>query len=167
MTSPGLNDLVGHATAILQGTRLPSGPRWLVAIGWATVDAGRAARELAPHLGQMEGGGFIEAPPDLLLGATCLLGRPTDPGAPSIVLLEPSTEGRLAAFLARNGEGVAVVYVASAEGPFGSESGTDRSRPGEGPFGPERLVLGGPRLGPSVALVAPVDPGGGPATIAR
>ncbi len=167
MTDPGLSDLVARATAILEGAPLPSGPRRLVAIGWATVDAGRAAREFALHLGQMKEAGFSYAPPDLLLGATCLLGRLMDPSAPSIVLLEPSTEGRLAAFLARNGEGVAVVYVASAEGPFGSESGTDRSRPGEGPFGPERLVLGGPRLGPSVALVAPVDPGGGPATIAR
>ncbi|HEY8870144.1 MAG TPA: hypothetical protein VIM30_12255 [Candidatus Limnocylindrales bacterium] len=167
MPDPGLNDLLGQATAILEGAPLSSGPRWLVAIGWATVDAGRAARELAPHLGQMEEGGFTDAPPDLLLGATCLLGRPTDPSAPSIVLLEPSTEGRLAAFLARNGEGVAVVYVTSAEGFFGSQSSTARSRPGEGPFGPERLILGSSRLGPSVALVAPGDPGGGPATIAR
>jgi hypothetical protein len=50
-----------------------------------------------------------------------------------LVLLEPDTEGRLAGFLARNGEGWAATWLAP------SPSGTTRNaRPG--PFGLERLM---------------------------
>ena len=74
------------------------------------------------------------------------------------VVAEPTTEGRLAAGLARHGEGVAGVYL---EVPVPLEevarraaiAGVALSRPAVGPFGREVLVLGGPIGGPHVLLV--------------
>ncbi|MGI8657491.1 MAG: hypothetical protein ACR2K4_01810 [Candidatus Limnocylindria bacterium] len=70
-------------------------PRGLVI---ATVDAERAAADLAPALGDQ----WTDAAADDLLGAYCrriALGRST------LILAEPSTEGYAAACLARFGEG--------------------------------------------------------------
>lgn len=70
-------------------------PRGLVL---ATVDAERAARDLAPALGSA----WHDAGEDAVLGAHCwrmALGRS------ELVLAEPSTEGHAAACLARFGEG--------------------------------------------------------------
>lgn len=81
----------------------PKGFGWeagILAIGWATVDLERSAAELADIA-------FEFAHDDEALGARALIGHP---GRVGLVLLEPSTEGRLAATLARNGEGLAVVY---------------------------------------------------------
>jgi len=122
-----------------------------LALGWATVDLDRAARQLVARL---PGSGPLDpAPPDALLGARCLLGPLVGlPGAPSdlrLAVLEPSTEGRLAATLARRGEGPAAVWVeldGSVAGPL--------SRTGAGPFGPERLLLGGPAHGPHLLIVS-------------
>lgn len=73
----------------------------MVAVGWATVDLERAAAEIPEvHFG---GPGDEQ-----LLGARAM--RATL-GAVDLLLLEPSTEGRLAGWLARNGEGVVVLYV--------------------------------------------------------
>jgi hypothetical protein len=55
------------------------------------------------------------------------------------VVLEPDTEGRLAASLARFGEGVAVIYL------------------GDGPPGPGTLVRGGLPWGPHVILLGQHD----------
>ena len=78
-----------------------------------------------------------------------LLGARVVPLRGGAVLAEPSTEGRLAATLARHGEGRAGRYL---EVPFTLEdiarraaaAGVALSRPAHGPFGREVLVLGGP-----------------------
>ncbi len=123
-----------------------------VAVGWATVDLDRATRELRDL------GPFSDAPFDRLLGATARIGltRPPVSGAtvPPVVLLEPSTEGRLAATLARRGEGWAVLY-ATVLHPIGSH-------PGEAGLILERLAAAGLTLrrgsGPFGAAVLVVDP---------
>lgn len=70
-------------------------PRGLVL---ATVDADRAATDLAPALGE----DWHDAGTDEILGARC---RRMNLGRSELVLAEPSTEGYAAACLARFGEG--------------------------------------------------------------
>ncbi|NJD27212.1 MAG: hypothetical protein FIA92_02820 [Chloroflexi bacterium] len=115
----------------------------LVAIGLATVDWERAAR--ASGAGEWE-----PLPRDSLLGATVRRARAS--AAPSVLLLEPDTEGPLAASLARFGEGLAAVYLRTPAG------GRARTRPGRfaraGPLGPARL-LPGPAWGPHVVALEP------------
>jgi hypothetical protein len=113
-----------------------------IARGWATVDTERAVRELTGLL--RTGSAFESAPRSAVLGARCLLAPAAT--APSwIVVLEPDTEGRVAAFLARHGEGWAATWLDEAE-----ESADPPARPkgGPGPLGPETLERGGPRWGP-------------------
>lgn len=116
-------------------------PRRVIARGWATVDIDRASAELSDRV---DDGGFADAERSAWLGARCRRGRATDSGAGGwIVLLEPDTEGRLAAFLARHGEGWAATWVAAADaelarsraGPLGLES----LRPAQPMSGPFRL----------------------------
>jgi hypothetical protein len=123
-----------------------------VGVGWATVELARAAFELAPD----DPGAYVPAEPDLLLGASAWTRRPPS-SAPVLVLLEPNTEGRLAAVLAHRDEGPAALYLAPATGlAAGVEalaaSGV-RCRPGRGPFGEAALVLGRPVAGPQLILV--------------
>ena len=113
-----------------------------VGIGWATVELDRAAIELAA----IADGPFLVAPASELLGASCRVAPAADGSGRAIVLLEASTEGRLAATLARHGEG----WVA---GWFGSESTPEAaawSVAAPGPLGAERLAIGGPVAGPHV-----------------
>lgn len=123
----------------------------LAAIGWATVEIERAAAEL--------GGVFEPAESDGLLGAFAAVSE-------GIVLLEPSTEGRLAATLARHGEGAAAIYVRAPERDLrhavarAARLGLRFSRPALGPLGRSVLVLDGPIWGPHVLLL-------GSATIER
>jgi hypothetical protein len=84
-----------------------------LAQGWATVELERAAIELADRL--RPGAAFEPTARSPLLGARCLRGVAVGDGE-WIVLLEPDTEGRLAAYLARNGEGWAVTWLASDVG---------------------------------------------------
>ena len=128
----------------------PSPPGFdLIATGWATVDIERAASAFP-------GTTFAKAPPDDLLGARAWVTEPTN--ATGIVLLEPATEGRLAAFLARHGEGPAALYLAV---PLKPDGGTGRrprasATPRGGPFGAELLVHASSREGPWL-LVATRD----------
>jgi hypothetical protein len=131
-------------------------PRRTVAVGWATVELERATAELAGALG-IAPGRFVPAPASTVLGARCLVATDAFPGGLSLAILEPATEGRLAATLARLGEGPAAVWLAPpAVGSSVTRAGggaCDRAAPilsvaGEGPFGPERLVAGGPVHGP-------------------
>lgn len=117
----------------------------IVGQGWATVELERAASELAGSLAP--GTEFEGAARSILLGARCLRGRagpPHDEDGPEwIVLLEPDTEGRLAGFLARSGEGwVATWSVADAATEVAGSGGVP------GPLGDERLAeaseIGGP-----------------------
>ena len=92
-------------------------------------------------------------PEDTLLGA-----RATASDDPRIVLLEPSTEGRLAATLARHGEGPAALYLAvrplalTATGLVPALG--ERPRTGSGPFGSELLATTPSSLGTPPLVVA-------------
>ena len=122
-----------------------------IVTGWATVELDRAEEEVAALLGHATGVAVTEAAPDLVLGARCRILRSADT---EIVLLEPSTEGRLAAGLARHGEGSLVAYLlADAAAPERARrSGFQLSNEGAGPFGRERLVRSVPRWGPFLVL---------------
>ena len=142
MSEDVLLDLDAAVARVAAGTAADRLGLPVLALGWATVDHERAAADLAraaPHAVPFE-----PAPPESILGAACLLGRP----APiRLAILEPTTEGRLAATLARQDEGPAVLWVSGDPPP-----GVTLSAPSNGPFGRERLVLGG-RLGGSHVLV--------------
>jgi hypothetical protein len=119
----------------LADSRLSDGaPFTIVAVGVATVDTDRHALDA--------GWRTTPAPADELLGASSarVVGQP-------VVLLEPTTEGRLAASLARVGEGPVAIY---ARGP---RSGIRTSTVAGGPFGSQVLVLGRPAWGPHLLLV--------------
>ena len=94
--------------------------------GWATVELDRAE-------GQVRAAArvdlrFSDASRSVLLGARCRRARTA--AGEWIVLLEPDSEGRLAAFLARHGEG----WAATWELGDGSVDGL------AGPVGPEVLL---------------------------
>jgi hypothetical protein len=131
----------------LASARLPAGTAARpLGIGWATVDLDRAEPELVDRIpGRPR---FERAEDDSLLGARCRLARAA-PGRPVWVLLEPATEGRLAAFLVRHGEGPAAGWFeAPATGVGGGWSPV-----AAGPLGPERRLLGGPGPGPEILVV--------------
>ncbi|MEZ0240098.1 MAG: hypothetical protein ACAH65_04810, partial [Chloroflexota bacterium] len=126
----------------------------IVGVGWATVDLDRATGQFSASLG-VSTTAWRRAPRDAQLGAEARVGPALGPDAPRLILLEPDTEGRLAASLARLGEGVAVVYIVPADarnpGPPGEGGGPGAAttRPvlsarQPGPLGPARLVLGAP-----------------------
>lgn len=129
-------------------------PMLVVAIGWATVELDRTEDVL-----RSAGGWRVEpAEPDTLLGATARIGR-SAAAAPLAVLLEPFTEGRLAAFLVRHGEAPAALYLAPRDGGLAealeavAAAGT-RTIEGPGPLGPSALVLGRRADEPQLLLVA-------------
>lgn len=158
MTTPRLPSLLEEAEAIRAGAaaRAPflEGAS-LAGIGWATVELERAARELDPA------GTWTVAPRDTLLGASCWLASPTEPGTeaadPALLLLEPDTEGRLAASLVRFSEGVAAIYIrptaAAAATNAVAASGPRLSAADDGPLGTGRVLLGGPAWGPHVIVL--------------
>ena len=127
----------------------PGGPR-LRAVAVATVDLERAGASYAGLLGELPG--------DEILGA-----RIATTGVAGVVLAEPTTEGRLAATLARHGEGPAAFCVAVPWAAIGAirrrlvELG-ERPRDGAGPFGPQVLARARPPWGPHL-LVVPEAPG--------
>ena len=91
---------------------------------------------------------FADADRSRLLGSRCR--RATMPDGEWIVLLEPDTEARLAAFLARHGEGWAVTWETD-----------DLARGGiPGPLGPELLARDQPMRGPFRLIVttATIEP---------
>jgi hypothetical protein len=131
-------DVVARLIDRSAGGPLPAGAE-VVALGWGTVDLERAMAEVAEL-----GGLRWAAAADPLLGARGLRAglAPVD-----LVVLEPVTEGRLAAFLARNGEGCCALYLTSdggvAGGPprrddGGGETGRDE-RPDLSPARPTAI----------------------------
>ena len=112
-----------------------------IARGWATVDTDRAARDLGGLL--RTGATFEPAPRSIVLGARCVRGPSARSGS-WIVVLEPDTEGRVAGFLARNGEGWAAIWLDETE--YTVEPPPPAGSPG--PLGPEALERDGPRWGP-------------------
>jgi len=117
-----------------------SGPLDLAAVGWATVELDRAARDV--------GGMWESAAHDHLLGAA--VWRSLD-DHPATLLLEPNTEGRLAGALAHYGEGPIALYLELPD-PKGVAECL-RARPGIGPLGSQWLVIGRDPAGPFLILV--------------
>jgi hypothetical protein len=99
----------------------------LVAVGWATVDIERTAADLERTSNDIPGLAFGDPGEEPALGARALRTRV---GSIDLILLEPSTEGRLAGWLARNGEGVAALYVALTTGTDGPGPRTAMRRTG-------------------------------------
>jgi hypothetical protein len=147
----------------------------LVGIGWGTVELERAAEELSNAFAtaRLPQPDWAPANRDAHLGATAWVGatgwfgaegapRGLDvPEMPAIVLLEPDTEGRLAATLARFDEGVAAIYLAApSDPPSDVTPGTyafDSARvgaPAPGPLGAGRMLLARPAWGPHIIVVA-------------
>jgi hypothetical protein len=122
---------------------VPAEANGALAIGWATVELDRAAMELGHLLAP--GTTFEEAPSSAILGGRCRIGSAAGTPGVRIVLLEPDTEGRLAAALARAGEGWKATWVQDPGIDPGPRQ-VSRARPG--PLGRERLLLGGPLAGP-------------------
>jgi hypothetical protein len=152
----GLTDRPDNARQGGPGLMLAGLAVRVVAVGWATVDLDRAWVELGETAAaQPADGARVQ---DELLGAWArLLGSSS--GDIQSVLLEPFTEGRLAASLARRGEGPAVLYVTPAGGDLSAAvdrlaGGGSRVRSGRTALGPGAVVLGGSPGGPQVLLVA-------------
>jgi hypothetical protein len=119
----------------------------VVGAGWATLELDRAARDLSMI------GGFDDAVRDATVGGATRRVRRSDRSLPAVVLLEPDTEGLLAATLARFGEGVRIAYL----GALDRADVDDTPRlgpPRPGPLGPARLVVGRPRWGPHLLVLA-------------
>jgi hypothetical protein len=145
-------------------------PLRVIGRGVATVDLDQAEERVRATIAHRA---ITGAPDDVLLGARCRI--VIVEGGPSLVLLEPNTEGRLAASLARYGQEPVASYMSSVVpgedvvGPA-AIAGIALSRPTPGPLGISRLVLGGPAWGPHVILVEPGAVGDAeppPATIER
>jgi hypothetical protein len=127
-----------------------------VAVGWATVELERAAVEVGAAL-RASSDTFVEGARTLALGARCRIAGDVPSAGISLVLLEPDTEGRLAATLARLDEGPAAIWLevenlADAVAAVHA-SGSITSPAQAGPFGAERLLLDGPHHGPYRLLV--------------
>ena len=140
MTGTALDRILGALGAA-------PGPHPPIALGWATVELDRAAAELAAELG-LVAGAFVPAADSIVLGARCHMVDGVLPGGTRLAILEPRTEGRLAAALARHGEGPLVAWARSSDAPT-RRPATVR----HGPFGPERLQPGGPPQGPFLLLI--------------
>lgn len=127
-----------------------------IAIGWATVELDRAATELAGALG-LGLAVFEPAARSPTLGCACRVALDALGKGRSIVLIEPDTEGRLAATLARHGEGPSVAWLETHDPDAAAAAlriaGVAVSTERDGPLGPERLLVVGPIHGPHRLLV--------------
>ena len=141
--------ILAFAAAAASPGRTPDGATRVLAVGWATVELERAVSELAAEL-DMDAATFAEAPPSAALGARCWIAGSLDRSVGDVMLavLEPSTEGRIAAALARWDEGPVVAWYATTDRAVVPEAAP------AGPFGPERMVGGDPLTGPHRLLVA-------------
>jgi hypothetical protein len=124
--------------------RLRSGDR-VVGLGWATVDTERTVVEAAPRMWESSGR-------EPAVGASAVLTRIGDV---ALVVLEPDTEARLAAALARFGEGLCLAYVAG-DGPGGMVRTTALGWPGRlrahtHPWGPYVIAVDAPGELPTAA----------------
>jgi hypothetical protein len=129
-------------------TAHPNGVLDLLVVGLATVDRERA-------LGHVIADGILTIPRDPHLGATASRDR----ARPDLLVLEPDTEGRLAATLARHGEGPAAIYLRVGTGGLDAVAAHVRRRGGvvstirPGPLGRSVILLGGPPAGPHLLVV--------------
>lgn len=135
----------------------------LVGLGWCTVELDRTESELDPWLGprpscpspgvELDADGLLA---DEHLGARALLREGAGLPGEWMVLLEPSTEGRTAASLARDGEGPCALYLRPAAGldawlDAAREGGVTAGSQRDGPFGVQVLLAGSP-AGPHVIV---------------
>jgi hypothetical protein len=133
-------------------------PLVLAGLGWATVELDRAEDELGPWLGSATAGRPGRELAESLLGARARVRGAAGLPGEAIVLLEPATEGRLAASLARDGEGPCALYLRPAAGlpawaAAAASRGVDLGAHREGPLGRGALLLGGPVAGPHLILL--------------
>lgn len=147
----------------------------LAGVGWATVELDRAEAELEPWLDPVTAArDATDGTPEPHLGGRTRVRR--SPGLPgeALVLAEPVAEGRLAASLARDGEGPCALYLEPAEGlsawrTAAATRGIVTSAVRPGPLGPS-VLLPGASSGPHLIVVdrppasSSAAPGG---TIAR
>ena len=110
------------------------------------MELDRAIAQLAGVLGVPETA-FVDAAGSAALGAHCRIAREPVIDGLRLAILEPSTEGRLAAALARWDEGPLVAWYATSTPVDGQRAVLP------GPFGPERLVGGDPLTGPHRLVV--------------
>ena len=136
-----------------EGDGSTDGP--VVGIGWATVELERAVGEIAAELG-IAPEGFLEATSSAALGARCLVARGALGGGVGVVILEPSTEGRLAGRLARHDEGPAVIWHGATDT---THAGDPPAPTTPGPFGPERLLADVPRRPDLLRIIVDLPPG--------
>jgi hypothetical protein len=166
------------------GEPVPSSPHddppavVLVGVGWSTVDLERTESELAMWLATDDPGDPRDRgdpPGDPHLGARVRARRTAGLPGDWMVLLEPTTEGRAAAALARDGEGPCALYLWPSHGlaswladaPSRGVELRGGVRPG-GPFGAQALLAGSPPAGPHVIVVdgrSPVSIAGAAGTI--
>jgi hypothetical protein len=139
VSTRGALDLADAVAALAALTGAESVGLPVIALGWATVDTERAAAALREY------GPFEPAPDATIIGAQCRVGSAA---TVRLAILEPNTEGRLAATLARHDEGPAVLWVAGTP-----PRDLRVSTPAPGPFGRERLVLGGSLGGRQLLIV--------------
>ena len=128
------------------GLAIPGEPP-VAAIGWATVDLDRAAADLAVEAG-IDASLIHPAPDDDALGA---FARRIDLVDGPLLVLEPRTEGRLAAALVRRGEGPVAVYLAASDRSAPTECTARRA---------SRAAATADPLGGQSRLVHPADPWG-------
>jgi hypothetical protein len=127
----------------------------VLGLGWATVDTERSATEFVRALDLP--GTATSVDRDRLVGAYAhQLVDERFPGG-RLLILEPSTEGRLAATLARDGEGPAVLYLGAFDGldawiAHARTMGVVISRAEDGPLGRSVLILGGAPSGPHLVV---------------
>jgi hypothetical protein len=120
---------------------------------WATVDLERSLRERERTSNAVDA-----TAADPHLGARVAMIAAGERGL--LALAEPTTEGRLAASLARRGEGPAGRYLSLQDGDTieayrrrAHAAGVAISRVRPGPFGPSVLLVGGPVGGPLLIVV--------------
>ena len=143
MSEDQVADALRAAIASVVGSGANEGvSRRLVAIGWATVESDRATTTLADALG-IEASAFVPATGSTVLGPYAVVAPGVLEGAVDLAVVEPSTEGRLAAHLARHGEGPTIAWLADAAAapPVASPDGSSAR---DGPFGLERVLAAPP-----------------------
>ena len=112
--------------------------------GWATVELERAEGQMRDLIGGDLR--FSDTQRSALLGARCR--RASTSEGEWIVLMEPDTEGRLAGFLARQGEGWAATWEQHA-------TGDGKPAAVAGPLGPELLARDQSARGPFRLILMP------------
>jgi hypothetical protein len=148
---------------------VPDAPLALAAVVWATVELDRAEAELAAWLLAADpAAGDGDAPPDPLLGARARRRRTIALPGRSLLLAEPTTEGRLAATLARDGEGPCALYLRAGArldtwAAAARARGVRLSDRRPGPLGPAVLLADAAAAGPHVLVVDAAGDTGSPA----